>query len=341
MRTVFIASLLLPIATQGFLLHRGSSVPTTTVTTTPQHRILTTTTTTSLHADAASSKPDDEDNAAPLDIPKLDLPRGGGADATINAGQLQTIAYVFNSLGYAAIAGILLFMPDKTNMARLDAKLGGAAGFAMAALLSNMLAGAAQRATLQRDAYKKVNLGLLAFCAVGIVAVPGESAFTPLQVPGTLLAGFMSMMRVIGGITSYFGWRLGVGNKDVVQELTEGVKKTQASMDLEKKSKGYLYQYSAVAFGFGIANCLLTISKLTSDFDISLQVSTISRLVLAISMLLTLKDANEANKLSGRTFFQMNLMLGAWCFLGTWCGGGGAAAAVRSFVRSPLFIRSC
>lgn len=267
-----------------------------------------------LHNSDTPAKPEIPDN--PPDIASL-VKRGGAAAAdTISTGTLQTIGYVFNSLGYAAISAIILFMPDKTEMARLDAKLGGAAGFAMAALLSNMLAGAAQRETLKRDAYKKVNLGLLAFCAVGVFAVPGESAFTPLQIPGTLLAGFMSMMRVIGGITSYFGWRAGVGDKDVVKELVEGAKATQESMDLEKKSKGYLYKWSAVALGFGIANSLLTIGKSKLDFDVSLEVSTISRLLLVISMLLTLKDADEQSKLSNRTFFQMNLMIGGWCFLG-------------------------
>jgi hypothetical protein len=253
---------------------------------------------------------------------------GGGGGGAVDgnsrsSGNLQTLAYVATSLAYAAIAAIIFLMPDKTHTVQLERKLGGACGFGLAAALSNILAVASARNRLAQgagvDSYKKLNLGLVAFCVVGLFAVPGESAFTPLTIPATLLAGFMSMVRVLGGVTAYFGWRAGVKkNANIVEELAVGVQSTKESLDLEKSHKGWFYKYSTVFVAFGVFTNMMLIGRSKLDFDISLEVSAIARLFLIASMLLTLKDADDKEQLSGKTFVQMNFMLAAWAFIGAY-----------------------
>jgi hypothetical protein len=248
-----------------------------------------------------------------------------GSGGVVDTISFQTLAYVLTSLAYATIAAIIVFMPDQTNTVLLERKLGGACGFGLAAGLSNILAVASSRHRLEQGQegveayYKKLNLGLVAFCAVGLLAVPGESAFTPWTIPATLLAGFMSMVRVVGGLTAYCGWRAGVKkNKNVVQELAEGVQSTKESLDLDKSHKGWFYKYSTVFVAFAVLTNLMLIGRSRLDFDISLAVSAMARLCLVASMLLTLKDANDREQLSGKTFVQMNFMLAAWAFIGTY-----------------------
>ena len=129
----------------------------------------------------------------------------------------------------------------------------------------------------------------------------------------------MAIARVIGAVTAFMGWRAGVGETDVVEELVSGAKETAESMDLEKKHKGNFYKYSAVTMGFGALCAALNIARSTSEFDISLHVSTISRLALMTAMMLALKDANDKELLSRKLFFQMNFMLGGWCLMGMLC----------------------
>ena len=49
-----------------------------------------------------------------------------------------------------------------------------------------------------------------------------------------------------------------------------------------------------------------------SAFDISIQWSAISRLFLISTMIYSLKDAAERDRLTGSTFIQMNILVGSW-----------------------------
>jgi hypothetical protein len=271
---------------------------------------------------------------------------GGAVDGSSSSASLQTLAYVATSLAYTAIAAIIFLMPDKTRTVQLERKLGGACGFGLAAALSNILAVASARSRLAQgagvDSYKKLNLGLIAFCAIGLFAVPGESAFTPLTIPATLLAGFMSMVRVLGGVTAYFGWRAGVKkNASIVEELAVGVQSTKESLDLEKSHKGWFYKYSTVFVAFGVLTNMMLIGRSKLDFDISLEVSAIARLFLIASMLLTLKDADDKEQLSGKTFVQMNFMLAAWAFIGALRMSAGGRFSPLWFTYRCRYRRRC
>ena len=55
---------------------------------------------------------------------------------------------------------------------------------------------------------------------------------------------------------------------------------------------------------------------LKTSFDISLCWSAVSRLFLVSSMMYSLKDAAERDRLSGTTFIQMNYMVAIWALVG-------------------------
>lgn len=50
-------------------------------------------------------------------------------------------------------------------------------------------------------------------------------------------------------------------------------------------------------------------------FEISLQWSAIGRLFMIASMIYSLKDAAERDRLTGTTFIQLNLLVGVWSAL--------------------------
>jgi hypothetical protein len=50
-------------------------------------------------------------------------------------------------------------------------------------------------------------------------------------------------------------------------------------------------------------------------FEISLQGSAVARLFMISTMIYSLKDAAERDRLTGTTFIQLNIMVGAWALL--------------------------
>ena len=77
-----------------------------------------------------------------------------------------------------------------------------------------------------------------------------------------------------------------------------------------------------------------------SAFDISLQWSSLSRLFLIASMIYSLKDAAERDRLDGSTFIRMNVLIGCWSL------AIGFAQGLRGFwiemvaFSFPFFIRA-
>lgn len=101
-------------------------------------------------------------------------------------------------------------MPDRTNTAQLASKVGGAAGYGLAAGTCYILAGATSHDRLGSDTYKHLNLGLFGSSLLSIVAIPGEAAFHPSFGVAVLLVSFMGFVKGYGASVSYNGWRRGV-----------------------------------------------------------------------------------------------------------------------------------
>jgi hypothetical protein len=115
------------------------------------------------------------------------------------------------------------------------------------------------------------------------------------------------------------GERVSRRTRTLYKNLAKGVQSTKESLDLEKSHKGWFYKYATVFVAFAVLTNLMLIGWSQLDFDISLAVfGHCAALCLVASMLLTLKDANDQEQLSVKTFVQMNFMLAAWAFVGTY-----------------------
>lgn len=150
---------------------------------------------------------------------------------------------------------LLLLMPDRTLTTLLAAKWGGAAGFGMASGLCYILKGANDHNRLSSDTYKRLNLGLLGFSAIGLFSIPGEAAFLPEAVPAILLTAVMTLLRAFGCVVAFRGWKRGVvfddgrwALKGIVGEFTQGTKETLIGLRVQSKKKALTYR-----------NCLLLV----------------------------------------------------------------------------------
>jgi len=133
-------------------------------------------------------------------------------DDHLNSAQRSSVRrrYKLVSLVYASLGATLLFMPDKTLTKKLASKLGGAAGFGVAAGVSRMLLDATTEGRLHSPTTKRLNVGLLGFSFLGLLSVPGEAAFLPTAGPAMILTAIMTSARMLGVLAAYSGWSMGV-----------------------------------------------------------------------------------------------------------------------------------
>jgi hypothetical protein len=150
---------------------------------------------------------------------------------------------------------------------------GAAAGFGVAAGVSYILKGALEQDRLNSDTYKRLSVGLLGFCLMGLAAVPGEAAFVALPGPAAVI--FTGLVRVYGAALSFTGWKRGVvgavsgsdtdnnkngNNQDLprimLQEVTTGLVETVKGLRVKNAKKALTYR-----------NCLLlVVAAMFSNF---------------------------------------------------------------------------
>ena len=180
--------------------------------------------------------------------------------------QYQKLQYAFASLGI-----LLMLMPDRTLTTMLASKVGGAAGFGCAAGLSYILQGANDHDRLSSDTYQRLNVGLLAFCVLGLLAIPGESAFLPSAGSAMILSLWTTMLRGYGAFVAYAGWKRGVAGiksdtdeseavnkanactfKPMLNELWSGTKETFRGLKVKDKKKSLTYRNCVLLVAVGI-----------------------------------------------------------------------------------------
>jgi len=137
---------------------------------------------------------------------------------------------------------------------------GAAAGFGIAAGICNILKGANRADRLASDTYKRLSIGLIGFCAIGLVAVPGEAAFVAL--PGNAAVVFTVGVRMLGLAVASVGWKRGV----VFVEGTKTHSSAKAVLaKISKAAKGLRVQNERKALTY--RNCfLLVVAGMTSNF---------------------------------------------------------------------------
>ncbi|GKY96145.1 hypothetical protein MPSEU_000574500 [Mayamaea pseudoterrestris] len=208
-------------------------------------------------------------------------------------------SYMFGFMG-----AVLLVMPDHTVNTMVSSKLGGAAGYGIASGLCYILQGATNHDRLKSVTYKRLNIGLLGFSLMSLAAVPGEAGFLPTFVPALLLSLVATIVRLLGAFAAYSGWVQGLGGKasprTLIQDFAQDTKETL--LGLRVKHKGALFRNAFVHLAIGA-------------FEISLHWSAVARLFMISTIIYSLKDAAERDRLQGTTFIQLNVMVGIWAFL--------------------------
>jgi hypothetical protein len=241
-------------------------------------------------------------------------------------------AYRVAQYGFT-MASILMFaIPDHTFTTLLPTKWGGAAGFAIAARLCYILRNANEENRLQSDTYKRLNLGLLGFGGIGLLAIPGEAAFLSSKVATTMVAGILTILRLFVSTVAFIGWSNSLGTpttanitklnilREIINELGRGVRTTIKGLKVESAKKALTYRNCLLIVCFGIVSSFMEglfniryRNEFTRTlFEITLQWSAISRLFMIATMVYSLKDAAERDRLTGSTFIELNLMIGAW-----------------------------
>ena len=245
------------------------------------------------------------------------------------AKDVLTSAYRSGSYVFMAIAAILFVIPDHTATLQLGAKFGGAAGCAIAGGLCNILASANDKDRLSSDTYVRLNLGLLGFSGVGLFFVPAEAGFFFRASPAIALSLVLTLAQAYGALLSFLGWRRGVDPtgrlpvEALAQEVKEGTISTLKGLRVEhaKQARGYRNCLCLVVLGLlaniveGNFNYRYMEAFHRSWFEVSLNGSAVSRLFMISTMIYSLKDAGERNRLTGTTFIQLNTMIGIWALV--------------------------
>lgn len=239
-------------------------------------------------------------------------------------------AYEVGQYAFGAAAVVILAIPDRTLTTLLATKWGGAAGFVIAGGLCRILRDANKNDRLGSDTYKRLNLALLGFAGLGLTAIPGEAAFMNTAGSAMILSGLLTTLRLFGTFLAFTGWKRGVLEtndeatpKRFLGELVQGSKDTIKGLKVTNGKKALTYRNCLllVCFGIlssfmeGIFNIRFRKEFTRTWFEISLQWSAVARLFMIATMIYSLKDAAERDRLTGTTFIEMNIMVGAWAVL--------------------------
>jgi hypothetical protein len=267
----------------------------------------------------------------------LDDPPSPDTTTTAAAKERLSKAYRVAQYAFGTVAGMIFAMPDRTLTTLLATKWGGAAGFGIASNMCRILRQANDHDRLGSDTYKRLNLGLLGFAGLGLTAVPGEAAFLNSAGAAMVMAGLLTALRLFGTVLAFTGWKRGVvmgaggGDGDKINdtpkqwlgELVQGTKDTVKGLKVKYSKKALTYRNCLLlvcmgivsSFMEGLFNMRYQKEFTRTWFEISLQWSAVARLFMIATMIYSLKDAAERDRLTGTTFIEMNVMVGAWALL--------------------------
>jgi len=174
---------------------------------------------------------------------------------------------------------------------------------------------------------------LLGFSALGLTAVPAEAGFLGSFSAALAVTVFLTLVKLYGTALAFVGWKQGVMPEDattttssflapkrMLRVLVQGTKATVKGLKVKSNNKGLTYRNCLLllcmgvvsSFMEGLFNIRYQKEFTRTWFEISLQWSAVARLFMLTTMVYSLKDAAERNRLTGTTFIQMNLMVGFW-----------------------------
>lgn len=271
-------------------------------------------------------------------------------DNTISLSELVlSKSYVLCKYLFTATSLMIFSTPDRSLGTMLLQQWSGGAGYACAAALWDILHTANANGLQGSDTYKRLHIGLALFSIINLFAVPGEAGFFLLshqRIVFSLLTG----IRILGATTALWGWNASL-KKPALKELTTGIVGTLKGLRVVDRKKALSYRNSmllVVATGissFLQGRFLLSYQKefLTTNFEISLKWSAVARLSMLATMIFTLKDAAERDRLGGTTFIQLNTLVGlvavaAGMGQASYPSGAAARRGILFFFFSGLFF---
>jgi hypothetical protein len=258
------------------------------------------------------------------------------ASTTQQGKEFLSRSYRIAQYGFTIASIIIFIIPDRTLTTLLATKWGGTAGFAIAARLCYILRNANIENRLQSDTYKRLNIGLLGFSFIGLFAIPGEAAFLNSKITTRFVAGLLTILRLFGSMVAFNGWSYAIPSstvtnstkvssfpRELFDEIGNGVRTTIKGLKVNSAKKALTYRNCLLIICFGIISSFMEglfyiryQKEFTRTwFEITLQWSAISRLFMIGTMIYSLKDAAERDRLAGSTFIELNLIIGIWASL--------------------------
>ena len=150
-------------------------------------------------------------------------------------------------------------MPDKTGGKQLASKYGGAAGYGIAAGVMHMFQqkkqSNAQTITqsssstvedvgedddgttqeiididMDNSTYRRLHIGILGFCTLGLFTIPGEAGFFYTAFPSFITYIIMTITRLVGGYVSYTGYKKSNSSSSAAATAVEVSESTDTSL---------------------------------------------------------------------------------------------------------------
>lgn len=186
--------------------------------------------------------------------------------------------------------------------------------------------GAYDNNRLGSDTYKRLNLGLFAFMVVGLFAIPGEAGFLPSAIGAMVISVLLTVLRLYGAALAWKGWEHGVGDSSLNKlwsEFVNGTREMIKGLRVQDQKKALTYRNMLVLIVFGTISSFfdgIFILRYMKEFnrslfDVTLKLSAVGRLLMISTMIYSLKDAAERDRLTGTTFIQLNVLVGTWAVL--------------------------
>lgn len=247
-------------------------------------------------------------------------------------------------MGYKAIvasyAALAVFIFSKGGISKFPLFF-ATGNVSMPAVVAYIMIDASRNDRLTSDTYKRLNLALLEYGALGLatVAMAAEKQGKPLA----YLPFVLTMINSIKGYAyGVLGWDKKSSDSSLVEDFSSGIKSTLTGLVALPKSINSSVYLSATLLVGG-----LTLSKLVEMYKLlpsksGLAVfipilSRFNRLSFLTTILYTLKDAADRDRLGGTTFIKLNylaalVMAANSVFLGGLATkAGGVATAFATF----------
>eukprot|EP00980_Cylindrotheca_fusiformis_P030943 scaffold25665_cov113-Cylindrotheca_fusiformis.AAC.3 len=218
-------------------------------------------------------------------------------------------------LGYKAVASSYAFLAafvfSRGGFSKFPL-LFAAGNVSMPAVVAYLLVDAAKNDRLQSDTYKRLNLALLEYGVLGLatVAMAAEKQGKPLA----YLPFVLTMTNSIKGYAyGVLGWDKKNAETSLVQDFRQGIASTLKGLIKIPKSLNSLGYLSATLLvgGLTLSNLLEMFKLFPSSSGlpgIAPILSRFNRLLFLTTILYTLKDAADRERLTGTTFIRLNYL---------------------------------